>query len=52
MPDESLFMAYYCFINFGILPHEYDELPFEEKQLVNCFAYRDLVQRKNQNKER
>ena len=47
-----MFIAYYCFVNYGILPHEYDELPYNEKKLVGCFAYRDLMQRKKETEAR
>jgi hypothetical protein len=47
-----MFIAYYCFVNYGILPHEYDELPYNEKELVGCFAYRDLMQRKKEREAR
>ena len=41
-------VAYYCFTNFGLLPHEYNELPYKEKEMVKTFAVMDMKQRKSE----
>lgn len=38
--------AYYCFINLGWPPSQYDDLPNEEKYLVTLFVLRELISRK------
>lgn len=40
-----MFSAYYCFINFGVLPHEYAELPFTERALIAAFIDKEIESR-------
>ncbi len=38
--------AYYCFINLGWPPSQYDNLPHNERRLVTLFVLRELISRK------
>lgn len=38
--------AYYCFINLGWPPSQYDNLPYNERRLVTLFVLRELISRK------
>ncbi len=38
-------VAYYCFVNHGWPPSQYDSLPAGEKRLVTVFALRDMINR-------
>ena len=46
-----MLIAYYCFINLGMLPKTYENLDYENKRLVRCFVLKDLLKREKQNKE-
>lgn len=46
--DEETLAAYYCFVNLGWPPSQFDSLPSKEKQLVVAFAFRDMVSRKKE----
>ena len=39
-------MAYYCFVNLGWTPGQYDALPLREKSLVRVFALRSMEENK------
>jgi len=39
-------VAYYCFVNRGWAPHEYEQLPYRERVLVALFAEREAKERK------
>lgn len=39
-------MAYYCFVNLGWGPGQYDALPRREKALVRVFALRSMEENK------
>lgn len=38
--------AYYCFVNLGWPPSQYESLPYEERRLVTLFVLRELTARK------
>jgi len=38
--------AYYCFVNLGWPPSQYDELPLREKLLVTEFALKSMADQK------
>ena len=38
--------AYYCFVNLGWSPSQYDDLPFREKLLVTEFVLHSIEQNK------
>jgi hypothetical protein len=39
-------LAYYCFINFGMPPHVFAELPYREKVLIRYFIDKEIKSRK------
>lgn len=39
-------MAYYCFVNLGWPPSQYDKLPHREKLLVTEFALKSMKDQK------
>lgn len=41
--------AYYCFVNLGWPPSQYDELPYREKLLVTEFALKSMKDNKELN---
>lgn len=41
-------IAYYCFVNFGILPHQYAELPYQERALIKEFVSKEVKDREKQ----
>lgn len=49
--DIDTLTAYYCFVNLGWPPSQYDNLPAGEKQLVSAFALRDMVSRDKEQKK-
>lgn len=49
--DIDTLTAYYCFVNLGWPPSQYDSLPSGEKQLVSVFALRDMVNRAEEEKK-
>ena len=44
--DEDTMTAYYCFVNFGWPPQQYEALPLRERVLVKLFVVEDLKHRK------
>ncbi|MFR1527997.1 MULTISPECIES: hypothetical protein [Anaerotignum] len=44
-------IAYYCFVNFGMLPHQYAELPYPERVLIAEFVTKEIHDREQQRKE-
>lgn len=44
-------VAYYCFVNLGWPPSQYNNLPPEEKALVRAFAMRSMNDAKNRAEE-
>ena len=43
--DPEALAAYYCFVNFGWKPSEYEELPLRERFLVSAFMAKELRSR-------
>ena len=43
--------AYYCFINLGWPPSQYENLPYDERRLVTLFVLRELISRKREEDE-
>ena len=39
-------IAYYCFVNFGWTPSQYDNLSLREKILVSQFVAKESTERK------
>lgn len=39
-------LAYACFVNWGILPHVYAELPYRERILIGAFLEKEAKERK------
>ena len=39
-------VAYYCFVNLGWAPSQYDNLPYREKMLVAEFALKSMQDQK------
>lgn len=44
--DVDTLVAYYCFVNLGWGPGQYDALPRREKALVRVFALRSMEENK------
>lgn len=44
--DVETLVAYYCFVNLGWPPSQYDGLPFREKLLVSEFALKSMRDQK------
>lgn len=44
-PDADAIIAYYCFINLGWPPSQYDNLPEREKILVAQMAQKEMKAR-------
>ncbi|MBS5651872.1 MAG: hypothetical protein KHW65_10845 [Clostridiales bacterium] len=40
--DAEMLTAYYCFVNLGWPPSQYDRLPYGEKLLVTQFALKAI----------
>lgn len=43
--------AYYCFINLGWPPSQFENLPYYERKLVTMFVFRELISRDKAKKE-
>ena len=41
-------MAYYCFVNLGWPPSQYDSLPYREKLMVTAFAVKAMKEQKEE----
>lgn len=49
--DADTWLAYYCFVNRGWAPSQYDALPYREKVLVAEFVHHEVEAREKQAKE-
>lgn len=47
-----MLVAYYCFVNLGWSPSQFNDLPFQEKKLVTAFALRAMRTEKEAQKKR
>lgn len=46
--DPETWLAYYCFVNRGWPPSQFNELPYREKVLVAEFVHREVEAREKE----